>query len=184
MSRCEFAHGDLLVLHLHLVNSAQFPYLEKSDDFSCCKGSDLFPALGNGVFFFEAQGFSVGKEKREAKRTLTSPCRKIKENNFRRGIAGTGCLFGIEFCLPVRLREARLGHFPFAQDDFVQALMAPLAFELTSPRPFLVMISPSGETMIKAGIPRIPNCCFRAFPSCEPSSKVYHFISVSFMYPI
>ena len=157
MSRYEFAHGDLLVLHLHLVNGAQFPYLEKLDDFSGGKGSDLFPALGNGVFFFEAQGFSVGKEKREAKRTLTSPCRKIKENHSRRGIAGTSCRFGIDLCLPVRLREARLGHLPFAQDDFVQALMAPLAFELTSPRPFLVMVSPSGETMIKAGMPRTPN---------------------------
>ena len=57
MSRCEFAHGDLLVLHLHLVDSAQFSYLEKLDDFSGGKGSDLLPALGNGVFFFEAQGF-------------------------------------------------------------------------------------------------------------------------------
>ena len=157
MSCHEFAHGDLPVFHLYLVNGAQFPYLEKLDDFLGSEGSNLLLALGNGVFFFEDQGFSVGKEKREAKRTLTSPCRKIKENNFRRGIAGAVCRFGIDLCLPVRLREARLEHLPFAQDDFVQALMAPLAFELTSPRPFLVMVSPSGETMIKAGMPRTPN---------------------------
>ena len=78
VSRYKFADGDLLVLHLHLVNGAQFPHLEKLDDFSGGKGSDLFPALGNGMFFFEAQGFSVGTEKREAKGTLTSSCRKGK----------------------------------------------------------------------------------------------------------
>ena len=60
MSRYKFADGELLVFHLHLVNGAQFPYLEKPDDFFGGKDSDLFPALGNGVFFFEAQGFSVG----------------------------------------------------------------------------------------------------------------------------
>tara|TARA_Y100000588_G_scaffold136092_1_gene149686 strand:+ start:297 stop:479 length:183 start_codon:yes stop_codon:yes gene_type:complete len=60
------------------VNGAQFPYLEELDDLPGGKGSDLFPALGNGVFFFETQGFSVGTVKREAKGTPTSSCRKGK----------------------------------------------------------------------------------------------------------
>ena len=49
------------------MNGAQFPYLEELDDLPGGEGSDLFSSLGNGVFFFEAQGFSVGNEKREAK---------------------------------------------------------------------------------------------------------------------
>ena len=52
-------------------------------------------------------------------------------------------------------------------DDFDQVSIAPPGFELTSLRPSLVMVFPSGETMIKAGIPLIPNFWDKALASLE-----------------